>query len=153
MQSGRIRRIAIGAASLAALACLSSAPAAAQPPEAAAALAGQLAEADEAYARQGYASASAPFIGGLRQGDRARQVLTLRRGKSYRVLGICDNECGDLDLRLYDADGDLIDEDTRAVEDPEIGIRAGDDGEMSVEVIMYSCAATPCYYAIALYGR
>lgn len=152
MRAGRARRIAFGAASLAAAAWLVPLQTAAQAQNAAA-LAEKLARAEQAYAREGYARAAEALTGGLRQGGRERQVLSLRRGQAYRVLGVCDEACGDLDLRLYNQDGDLIDEDTRAVEDPMINIRPGPDGEMTVEVIMYACAAASCYYAISLFAR
>jgi hypothetical protein len=33
-------------------------------------------------------------------------------GFSYLILGACDGDCGDVDIRLYDENGTEIDSDT-----------------------------------------
>src|SRR4051812_10241197 len=49
-----------------------------------------------------------PYIGSLSDGDTSLHTLRLEGGHSYALIGVCDNDCSDLDMRLYDDDGDQV---------------------------------------------
>ena len=153
MWGAKWRRIAASAASLAVLLGVGPMAAAQVQEPYGAMLAGKLRLAGEQLGRDGYSRVAGPFSGGLGRGERERHTLSVRQGGEYLVLGVCDEDCNDLDLRLYNQAGNLIDEDTSADGDPVINLRAGQTGSMTVEVIMYSCRTAPCYYALNLYGR
>ena len=142
----------LAAAALAALAL--AAPAAAQVPDPfARELAQKLAYAEQILAEEGYSRAAGPFAGGLEQGAERRFPLTLRAGQDYRVVGVCDQRCGGVALRLYNPNDALIARDA-----PEGGalvmhVRPAFTGPHMVEVAMQRCSAAPCWYAVNVYSR
>lgn len=143
----------MAAAALAALALLAG-PAAAQVPDPfARELAQKLARAETILADQGYARAAGPFAGGLREAEGRRFIVTLRAGQDYRIVGVCDERCRDLDLRLYDADQRMIAEDVLQDAVPVIHVRPYATGQYAIEAIMHGCSAAPCWYAFNVYSR
>lgn len=141
-------------AAAAILALLLSAAAAAQVPDPfARELAQRLARADRLVGEHGYARAAGPFAGGLGQRLTRRFQVTLRAGQEYRILGVCDERCGDLDLRLYDAFDNLLAEDVLEDAVPALQVRPAATGVQVIEVSMPQCAATQCWYALNVYSR
>lgn len=49
--------------------------------------------------------------GQLTHGDSEAYTVTLEAGSSYMLRGVCDEDCLDLDLALYDGYGKLISHD------------------------------------------
>ncbi|GAN00413.1 hypothetical protein U91I_04079 [alpha proteobacterium U9-1i] len=140
-----------GAVLAAALAC---APAFAQVPDPFARdLAQRLSRTDQLVAQQGYSRAAGPFAGGLAQGEARRFSLSLRAGQEYRIVGVCDNRCRDLDMRLVNVNGIVIGEDLLRDAIPVIEVRPPATGQHAVEVQMPGCAADVCYYAFNVYAR
>jgi hypothetical protein len=148
---GLVRKLG---AALAALALLAGAQAAAQVPSPFARdLAAQLAHREPAVKGEGFMFVAGPFAGALAQ-ERARQInINLRAGQDYRFVGACDANCGDIDLRLFDPNGQLIAEDTANNTTPMLRVRAVTTGPHRVEVAMYRCNASQCWYAFNVYSR
>ena len=94
-----------------------------------------------------------PYSGGLQQGQTWNVPAPLLAGVDYRVVGVCDRDCADLDLIVFDPQGTLITQDTSATSQPVVGVQAAYPGTFTVQVLMYNCSVEPCYYALALYGR
>jgi len=141
------------AAALAALALL-AAPAAAQVPDPfARELAQKLARAELILSDDGYARAAGPFAGGLREGEGRRFTVTLRAGQDYRIVGVCDNRCRDLDLRLHDPNARMVAEDVLEDAAPIIHVRPYATGQYAIEAIMHGCSAAPCWFAFNVYSR
>ena len=141
---------------LAALAILAGAPAAAQmPPQFQRELSQRLAEAGRVVGDGGYMRAAGPFSGGLAPQQSRRYTLTLRAGQDYRVIAVCDSRCGDIDLRLYDARGNQVAQDTLNDNVPTLAIRPLSTGAHVIEIDMYQCTAAPdpCWYALNVYTR
>ena len=142
----------VGAAFAATLLC---APVAAQVPDPfARALAQALSRTDQFVAQQGYQRAAGPFAGGLAQGAARRVPITLRAGQEYRIVGVCDDRCRDVDLRVFNANGLVIGEDVARDALPIVDLRPPVTGQHFVEVQMPACAASDvCYYAFNVYAR
>jgi hypothetical protein len=143
-------------AAFTASAILAALPAAAQvPPQFVRELTQRLAEAGRTVNEAGYMKAAGPFAGGLATQQSRRYVLTLRAGQDYRFLGACDSRCGDIDLRVYDPNGNQVAENTLNDNVPALAIRPFATGPHTIEVDMYQCAATPdpCWYAFNVYSR
>jgi hypothetical protein len=141
------------AAAMAALALL-AAPAAAQVPDPyARELARKLAWADGRVAEEGYGRAAGPFAGGLASGESGRHVVTLRAGQDYRVVGVCDDRCSDLGLRVADAGGQVLGADI--VRDPVsvVRVRPQQTGAYAIDVEMARCELAQCWYAFNVYTR
>lgn len=141
------------AAALAALALLAG-PAAAQVPDPfARELAQKLTRAELVLSDYGYARAAGPFAGGLREGEERRFSVMLRAGQDYRVVGVCDNRCRDLDLRLFDPDARIVAADTGSDARPVIHVRPYSSGRHDIEVEMRQCAVATCWFAFNVYSR
>lgn len=144
-------KMAFGA--LAAMTLLAS-PAAAQVPDPfARELAQRLTRAEVVLTENGYARAAGPFAGGLSEGSARRSNLTLRAGQDYRIVGVCEGRCRDLDLRLYGPNGQLVGQDVLDDAVPVIHIRPTVTGQYMVETAMARCGGAPCWYAFNVYSR
>lgn len=149
-------RTAIGKAlaAAAALALLLTAPASAQVPDPyARQLAQQLAQAEQLLTQEGYSRVAGPFAGGLGQRLTQRYQVTLRAGQDYRILGVCDARCSDVDLRLFDPRNVMLTEDVLADDIPILTVRPYTTGQHTIEVIMHRCTGAPCYFAFNVYAR
>ena len=71
----------------------------------------------------------------------------LREGVSYRVYGACDDDCRDLDMEIYGADGHLADRDVATDDVPYVQITPAQSGRHYVRIWLYQCSAEPCYVA------
>ena len=89
-----------------------------------------------------------PYIGTLRDNTYTDVSYTLHAGVSYALIGVCDNDCPDLDLKLYDENGNLIDKDTAPDSTPVIRVTPRWTGAFYVRVIMSECEDNPCWYGV-----
>lgn len=71
----------------------------------------------------------------------------LREGLNYRVYGACDNDCSDLDMEIYGADGHLADRDVATDDTPYVQITPLQSGRHYVRLWLYQCANEPCFVA------
>lgn len=116
-------------------------------------LAHRLAQVDRVVANQTYQRAAGPFAGGLPQTQRQAFTVTLRAGQSYRIVGVCDARCRDLDLRVRDPHGELLDEDILRDRVPVLSVVPELTGAHTIEVDMAHCAAPRCWFAFNVYTR
>jgi hypothetical protein len=89
----------------------------------------------------------------LNNGQSDSFSFTLRKGTSYKVVSVCDNDCSDLDLTLYDENNNEISKDTSTDSMPIVEVSPKRTGKFSLEVKMYSCNSNPCYYGISILGK
>jgi hypothetical protein len=89
----------------------------------------------------------------LRQGDYFNVPVTLEAGGDYRIIGVCDNDCGDLDLILYDQANAPVSQDQAVDATPVVAAAPQTSGAYTVQAVMHQCAVQPCYYALVLYER
>lgn len=90
------------------------------------------------------------FSGWLNHGASRTHTMTLRRGVDYTFTGECDLDCSDLDLRLYDANGNLIDSDVLPDDYPVVSVTPRWTGGFGLRVTMARCSANPCAYEISV---
>jgi hypothetical protein len=84
----------------------------------------------------------------LREGTGHAFERTLTAGTPYRFIGVCDNECQDLDLLLLDSAGHVVEQDVSTDSFPQITITPEADGLYRLVLQMYSCSVEPCYAGI-----
>jgi len=113
----------------------------------------QLQQASATLGQQGFQMVGQPATGGLAQGQVTDVPAQLNQGYDYRVLGVCDRDCNDLDLGLFDGNGQLLTQDTTTTSQPFIGVQPSYNGNFVIRVNMYNCSVAPCYFAVALYAR
>lgn len=94
-----------------------------------------------------------PHVGDLSDENSESLYLNLNSGISYAFVGVCDEDCPDLDLYLYDADGNLIDSDTGSDDYPMVQVSPRWSDRFSVKVSMANCTASTCYYGVGVFGK
>lgn len=112
----------------------------------------QIARAQEVFATHGLRPAGSPFTGTLQDGAEASHRARLTAGVQYILVGVCDNDCTDFDLRLSDAAGNQVAADLEIDDTPMVRFTPTSSGAYTVQGSMASCGQNPCYYGIAVYG-
>ena len=79
--------------------------------------------------------------------------VTLNAGSDYAVLGVCDEDCYDLDVALYNLSGNLIVADSTEDAAPLVPFTVTESGSFTLRVTMYNCGVEPCYYGVGVYER
>lgn len=113
----------------------------------------QINVADGLYRDRGYTRTMGPEMDGLGEGATDRYEVQLTEGANYAVHGVCDNDCTDLDLKIYDENNNLIAEDTSTDDQPIVQVTPRWSGKFRLEVLMYDCNSAPCYYAVSVYRK
>lgn len=101
----------------------------------------------------GYKLTHEPSVSTLRDNGYRYITLRLYRGVSYQIVGVCDEDCRDIDLLLYDGNGNLIDSDTSSGDVPSVSVRPRWTGSFRIRVNMHRCYASSCYYGVGVFGR
>lgn len=79
--------------------------------------------------------------------------VSLRRGVTYRLFAVCDNDCSDVDLELYDAEGTFVGRDVAVNDAPYVEITPAADGVVYARIWLAACEAEPCYVGGRVYRR
>lgn len=79
--------------------------------------------------------------------------FSFEAGAEYQIVGVCDEDCSDLDLTVKTTSGTVIDSDTSSDDVPIVTIRPPGNGHYTIEAKMYNCSSEPCYYGIGLFKK
>ena len=90
-------------------------------------------------------------VGKLYEDDTDTWTFWLDGGVDYTIVGVCDEDCSDIDLTIIDDDGDVIDEDILEDNFPIVSVSPRRDAAYTIEVDMYECDVEPCYFGIAVF--
>lgn len=101
---------------------------------------------------RGYESNGFERHGTLSAGESTRHEVYVSSGRHYFAAGVCDNDCSDVDLAVYDQYGNSVGSDTEADDFPLVPFRASYTGTYTVEIRMYQCSTSYCYYRVATFG-
>ncbi len=93
------------------------------------------------------------FIRPLRLDGGALWPISLRAGVTYRVFAVCDNDCSDVDLEVYDATGGFVGRDVAVNDTPYVEITPAADGTAYARVWLAACEHEPCYVGMRVYRR
>ncbi len=113
----------------------------------------ELAAARAAYVPSGQRPVLSPQTDSLNEGGEDQYSVQLVAGRSYTLVGVCDGDCTDLDIALYDENNNLIDQDALTDDRPIVKVTPRRSARFRMEVTMASCSDEPCFYAVAVYGR
>ena len=103
---------------------------------------------------QGYArSVAGPVYGNLPDDGVSTHDMTVASGVDYALIGACDNDCTDVDLKISDASGTVIMQDIAVDDTPVLLFHSNSAGKWRVQVVMATCNRSPCYYGIQLLAR
>lgn len=101
--------------------------------------------------RMGYVSVAEPYVSLLGRETYDSATYNLEAGTSYMIMATCDEDCEDLDLELYDADGNLLAYDSAVDPTPMVSFTPDYSGPYTVDVIMYACSTPACYQAVDVF--
>lgn len=79
--------------------------------------------------------------------------VRLRAGMTYRVFAVCDNDCADVDLDLYDPQGRYIGQDVAVNDKPYVEVTPPRDGEYFARLWLVVCENEPCAVGGRVYAR
>ena len=99
------------------------------------------------------AQASRDLTGSLRHGQRTDWTIFLVKEVDYRIHGVCDNDCRDLDLILLDERGNEISQDTSTDDIPIVSARPRWTGRFTLRVLMEDCRVSPCNYGVRFFAE
>lgn len=94
-----------------------------------------------------------PIIKTIRRGGSHSVTMNLRKGVKYGIVGVCDQDCSDMNLALYDSDGRLIDIDYRYGKIPVVTVVPGYNDRFKVSVTVPRCRASQCTVGVGIFGR
>ena len=109
-------------------------------------------EAARSMSKQGYELSDQVYTGSLAKSGHYDMRVTLEGGRRYRVIGRCDDDCSDLDLRLYNSAGTEVNADVEADRVPMVGATPVSSATYTVRVIMSECSTTTCYYSVGVFA-
>lgn len=113
----------------------------------------QLSRAANTIRSQGYVPAQDMISGNLNQGARESMMVTLNGGTRYAIVGVCDEDCTDVDLRIMGPDGSQLDEDIETDDTPVLEFVAPVTGQYRMMVMMATCSTAPCYWGAQIFQR
>jgi hypothetical protein len=113
---------------------------------------GFLETGEEMLEGEGFARTHEYETGTLRRGASESVRIRLDAGVTYMLLGACDTDCDDVDLKLLSPRGALLDSDTAADDFPMLTVTPSVSGEYTVRVTMAQCDTSVCYYSLGVYG-
>lgn len=81
----------------------------------------------------------------LRAGGEHRWPLSLQAGRTYAVIGACDNDCDNVDIVLEDASGRQVGADTLGDDYPVVQFTPTASGQYTARIRLVTCTNEPCY--------
>jgi hypothetical protein len=91
------------------------------------------------------------FVDTLKKGYYKDVNYRLEAGVRYIFVGACDQDCTDLDMKLFDDNWQLIASDTQPDAEPVIIITTRRTTTFHLRVIMEACTANPCWWGVGAY--
>jgi hypothetical protein len=113
----------------------------------------QLTAAGQVLEQRGYELTHRIYTGALDNGEVEMVQLDLAVGMEYQIMGTCDQDCTDLDLTLYDGNGNVVDSDLMDDDVPIVTVTVGRSGSFRLRVSMAACSQEPCRYGIGAFGK
>jgi hypothetical protein len=103
-------------------------------------------------ASQGFRTDESPFsrtpLFGMLPGEASVMIeVHLEEGVTYLFAGACDENCGDMDLALYDG-GELLVQDIEEDAVPVIHVIPARTGYFLLDLTIYSCDDGQCYFGV-----
>ena len=91
---------------------------------------------------------------GMLSTDESEQLtIPMAAGRSYAIVGVCDADCGNLDLVLSRSSRQEVASDHGDGNVPIVKVTTELAGTYGLKVIMTACRLGPCRYGIAVYSR
>ena len=102
------------------------------------------------YRDEGYAQSHDVRYDLVADGETRAVTFALEGGRTYRFVAKCDLDCSDLDVRVYDDRGTLVDSDVELDDHPIASASPTRDGTYRVEVTMADCSVSRCGWGVVV---
>lgn len=113
----------------------------------------QLNRAGSFLSDKGFAMTHEIKTGSLRDDANEYFSLELDAGRAYAVVGVCDEDCTDMDLQLFNPEGTQVDSDMQTDDVPIVDAQPAVAARYRVKVSMAACTTSPCFYGVAVFGK
>lgn len=79
--------------------------------------------------------------------------MNLKASTAYKLIAVCDKNCKDLDLVLFDENNREISRDASNDNMPIVEVTPRWTGKFNLKVVMYQCDQNPCFYGVTVLAR
>ena len=101
---------------------------------------------------RGFSKVRVLGTGDLAPEETTRVSVTLSAGEDYLILGVCDRDCDDLDLTLFEDGEELVSDDTW--NDWPLLLHTPSEGRTyEMEVLMNACEASVCGFEVSVWKK
>ena len=94
----------------------------------------QIQTASNSIRGNGYSADRDPITGSLNNAANESMMVNLQGGTRYAIVGVCDNDCSDVDLRIWAPDGNQLTEDVATDDTPVLEFTATVTGQYRLSV-------------------
>jgi hypothetical protein len=94
-----------------------------------------------------------PYIGKLEEDTSFDIRVPLHRGTRYMLIGVCDDDCRNLNMKMYDEDGEFVGQNSGRTTTPDLEIIPEQTQRFTVRMTMKRCDEDPCYYGLGVYSK
>jgi hypothetical protein len=101
--------------------------------------------------RDGYGSLNY-IIGRMGEGKSDSWTLNFEKGTNYRIVGVCDKDCSDLDIEVLDGT-DVLTKDVLEDDAPIVTFSPKTSGQLRVKVSMAKCSDEPCFFGFGIFQK
>jgi hypothetical protein len=112
-----------------------------------------LTRAADVFGANGYELSHETYTGSLTDGAAESLTLWLEPNREYRLVGVCDDDCDDLDFELFDSLSDAVTDDLRADALAMVIVHPRHRARYRLRISMASCSVSPCWYGVGVFSR
>ena len=113
----------------------------------------QLNDAGHTWSEKGFAMSHEVFMGRLDDDANESLNIPLDGGTRYVIVGVCDQDCTDVDLTVYDSNGREVASDVETNDKPTVQVTPTGSGQYRVKVSMVACTGNPCRYGVGVWAK
>lgn len=107
----------------------------------------------EEISAQGFTELGSPEGGNLGSDQEIRFSMELMAGVEYKIAGVCDSDCMDMDLVLYDPSGNEVTSDLLPDAFPLLSTTPVTSGSYRIAAVMVDCSLEPCGFQVATFVK
>ena len=116
-------------------------------------LIGKMQRVHDAAKLLGFDSTHEPILATLEHHGTYDVSVALRsRGARVAIIGVCDGDCTDLDLAIFDGAGREVMRDVRPDDVPELRFFVNEPGVYRLRVFMAACDREPCAFGLQAFA-
>ena len=107
----------------------------------------------DVLSEQGFTQSHNYMVDKLTPKQSENYFIDLEADVEYAIVSVCDSDCTDIDVAIYDENNNRIDIDDKEDAHPAVGVTPEWTGEFRVVVFLPGCTANRCTVGIGVFGR